>query len=370
MIRQLLIGLLLFVFAVDSVSVCAQIPVILRVSAAEQSDTTGCNFVHELTRITYAAIMAGDARLWNSPGKEIVISSSSLREIEKSSGLAFVDQEIVFIYEVWSNSGDLLDMKTTGFLFSGRNANGENVEFGYVESADLNKVLIGERLRANPNGNFNASLSDYLSRKKFNYNFIQFAGKVIDNAADSRRVYEEYLSGKDFAVAAGASGDIPQKLVVYSIDASADNSREKQLNANRVLRAVDGYLRQNEEVIYNFGGDSVIQSSSKDRWKVTKIVVNELWKKPGNALHFDLIGVIFYINNFPLQEIPYREIVAMEDLRIDDELLADFLKAKNFNFTIRRINSADVSRSDAYLYYKALLSSEWNKLSEYVKRQQ
>ena len=362
----ILIGLSLLSFLRSE----GQIPVILRISAAEQSDTTGCNFVRELTRITYAAIMSGRVTLWNSPGKEIPVSSSSLKSIEIASGLSFTDQDVVFIYEVWSDNGNILKFNTTGFLFSGKNQSGESVEFGYVESGSLLEFLIREPVRSNANGNHNASLAGYLAGKKFNYNFIQFAGKIIDNPADSRKIMEEYVSGRDIMSVMDSGNDILQKLVVYSIDFSNDVSKEKSVNANKILKAVESYLRLNEELVYNLGGDSVIQHTPAGRWKVSRIMVTELWKKIGSSLQSDLAGVTVYINNFALQEIPYRDLVKMDDLRIDELSFDEYLRNRNYTFVIRRINSVEIPRSDAFLYYKALLTGEWNRITEFVSKHQ
>jgi len=352
-----------------STPVRAQIPVILRVAVSEQADSTGCNFVRELTRVTYAAIMTGKVQLWNSPGKEIVVTSASLKEIERTSGLSFMDQDIVFIYEVWSDNGNVLNINTNGFLFSGKNQSGESVEFGYVESGSLQEFLIRETVNSNVNGNHNASLAGYLAGRKFNYNFIQFAGKIIDNPADSRKIIDEYVSGQEVKSAFDSGNDIPQKLVVYSIDFSSDISKEKSANANKILKAVEAYLQTNEELIYNLGGDSIIQNTPKGRWKVSRMVVTELWKKIGSAVQSDLAGVTVYFNNFALQEIPYRDIVNMDDLRIEGIALDEYLRNRNYTFVIRRINSEEIPRSDAYLFYKALFNAEWNKITEFVSKQ-
>jgi len=117
------------------------------------------------------------------------------------------------------------------------------------------------------------------------------------------------------------------------------------------------------------GGDSIIQNTPKGRWKVSRMVVTELWKKIGSAVQSDLAGVTVYFNNFALQEIPYRDIVNMDDLRIEGIALDEYLRNRNYTFVIRRINSEEIPRSDAYLFYKALFNAEWNKITEFVSKQ-
>ena len=150
----------------------AQIPVILRVTASEQEDSTGCNFVKELARISYDAIINGKAKLWDSPSKEIQIFPASLQAIEKSSGTQFISQEVIFIYESWSNSNRDLKSTTQGFLFSNKSSNGEEVAYGYVDYNDLQDVCLRYRINTNANGNYNANLANYIYSKNYNYKIL------------------------------------------------------------------------------------------------------------------------------------------------------------------------------------------------------
>ena len=75
--------LFILLFFAGIFSASAQTPVLLRVLRSEQSDTLGCNFVEELTRIVYNEIMTGHTKLWDSPAKEIQITGTTLQEIEK-----------------------------------------------------------------------------------------------------------------------------------------------------------------------------------------------------------------------------------------------------------------------------------------------
>jgi len=58
--------------------------------------------------------------------------------------------------------------------------------------------------------------------------------------------------------------------------------------------------------------------------------------------------------------------MAEMEIKFKDIPIVDFLKSKNFNLIITRINSQVIKRKDAYLYYKGLMSAEWNKVIEYV----
>ena len=354
------LSILFFTKAVD-----AQIPVILRVTSAEQSDTNGYNFVKELTRISHDAIMSGKTRLWNSAAKDFQLLPQSLSSIEKSSGVSFKDQEVIFIYEYWTNAGSELKSTTTGFLFSGKSARGEDVEFGYIEYQDLQSVFVQERVRSNVNGNFNTSMENLLLSKKFNYQFLQFAGKVIDNVSDSRKIREEYIGSRRFNPGAFAQNEVPQKMVVWTLDYSPDQSMKKSAEGNRLLIALQDYLRENEEVFYNLGGDKIPAAHTKAKWRVTRIEVEELWKKINEEVLFDPLMLTLYVNDSALTIIPYRDLIKM-DVKVEEIQLMDFLRLKSFNFVIRKINQDEILRSESYLYAKALMEAEWNKVSWWV----
>lgn len=99
-----------------------------------------------------------------------------------------MNQEVIFIYEMWTHSTKELKSATSGFLFSNRNSNGEDVEYGYVEYTNLQEFLMRERVITNANGNFNSNLASFLNSKNYNYQFLQFAGKVINNITDSKKL--------------------------------------------------------------------------------------------------------------------------------------------------------------------------------------
>lgn len=358
-------SILIVLFALLCATSQAQIPVILRLTAAEQSDSTGCNFVRELCRITYNAILSKKVKLWNSSNKDFQIIAQSLLEIDQSANTSFLKQEVIFIYELWNNSGKELKSTTTGFLFSNRNAKGEDVEYGYIEYADLQEFFLRERVESNANGNFNANLASFINSKNYNYQFLQFAGKVIDNVTDSKKIRDEFIGNLRFNVNAFSMNQIAQKLVVWTLDKSTEAPSEKVTNGNTLLLEIGNYLKNNEEVFFNLGGDKVFNYTQKAKLKVTRIEVSELWKKIDKEVLYDPLGLTIYINDSALTEIAYKDLLKL-DIKINDQLLIDFLRGKNFNYVIRKINQQEISRSQSYLYQKALFQTDWNKVSYYV----
>ena len=56
------------------------------------------------------------------------------------------------------------------------------------------------------------------------------------------------------------------------------------------------------------------------------------------------------------------------DLLVNGKSWIDLLKEKNFQMVITKINAQEIARVDSYIYLKALLYAEWNKVMEYVKQ--
>jgi hypothetical protein len=349
-----------------ALNVDAQVPVILRATASEQHDTIGCNFIKELCRISYAAILDGKVKLWDSPAKEIQLFAPSLLEIERSSQTKFVDQEIVFIYEMWNNVGKDLKSTTTGFLFSNKNSVGEEVAYGYVEYNDLQEACLRNRIILNANGNYNSTLATYIYSKNFNYKILQFAGKVIDNATDSRLIKDDFIGNRKFNASSFATNEIQQKMVGWNLDFGAALTGAKADSSRKLIISLTTYLMDNEELLYNLGGDKVLNPVQKGAWKITRVEFRELWKKVNNEVLCDPSSMVVYINNIALAEIPYREMIKME-FKVGAVPWLDFLKSKVYALNINSINNQEITRAESFIYQKALYTFDWNKVTEFVK---
>lgn len=363
MYRSIIVSLVLLL---SSLNLRAQVPVILRATASEQHDTIGCNFIKELCRISYEAILDGKAKLWDSPAKEIQLFAPSLLEIERSSQTKFIDQEIVFIYEMWSNVGKDLKSTTTGFLFSNKNSVGEEVAYGYVEYNDLQEACLRNRIVLNANGNYNSTLAAYIYSKNFNYKILQFAGKVIDNATDSRLIKENFIGERKFNTSSFAVNEIQQKMVGWNLDFGAALTGPKADSSRMFIASLTTYLMENEELLYNLGGDKIVNPVQKGKWKVTRVEFRELWKKVNNEVLCDPSSMVVYINDIPLTEIPYRDLIKME-FKVGSVAWLDFIKAKGYALNITSINNQEITRAESFIYQKALNTFDWNKVTEFVK---
>ena len=344
--------------------ISAQTPVLLRVVHSEQSDTLGCNFVEEVTRIVYNEIISSRTKLWDSPGKEIQITGLTLQEIEKSSGTRFTDQEIIFIYEYWTAGGKALSSVTQGFSFTTKNKAGEDVSYGYVDYKDVQDVFLSARVNTNANGNFSASILNYINTKEYVYHILQFGGEVVKGLSESQHIKENFIGGNKFNPTYFTSVETPQKMVTYEIDFQNTIENKKMVASKQFVNAIQNYLTENKEVLYNLSGDQIITHLEK-KWSITKVMVKEIWKKTDNAISYAPVSVIIFVNDSALSEIPFRDMIKME-IQMEGKSWIELLKEKNFQLSITQINAQKIPRRESYLYLKALQSAEWNKLIEYV----
>ncbi len=156
--KRLVIVLFLLIFELFSGTANAQqLPVLLMLQRAEQVDTSGCNFVEQVTALVYEEIIANRVKLWDSQKKEIQITGTTLKEIEKHSSVSFVNQETIFMYEYWENNKKEIVTQTLGFSFIHRGNTAEEVAFGYVDYNDLKELFLKTRINSNASGIYSAT---------------------------------------------------------------------------------------------------------------------------------------------------------------------------------------------------------------------
>ncbi len=363
--RLSVLQFIILFFCIGTVNSFAQTPVLLRVVSSEQSDTLGCNFVKELTRIIYNEITSSRVKLWDSPAKEIQITGATLLEIERSTETKFIDQEVIFVYEYWTHSGKILKSVTQGFSFSQKNKAGEDVSYGYIDYKDVQDAFLGVRVNSNANGTFSASISNYINTKEYAYDILQFNGEVVSGVKESQKIKTDFIGTNQFNPSYFTAIEIPQKLVTYSINFANSIESKKLLGGKQLANAIQNYLIENTEVFYNLGGDQVISHLQQKKWSITNLIVKEIWKKSNNEISYAPVSILIYVNDSALSEIPYRDMVKM-DIQVNGVSWIELLKEKNFQLMITRINAQDIARTEAYLYLKAFQNAEWNKLTKYV----
>src|SRR5688572_9755318 len=364
MMRFKVLFLLLLAELIGPTVMADQIPVLLMLRRSEQSDTSGCNFVEQLTELVYKEITENRVKLWDSPQKEIQITGTTLKEIEKNASVKFIQQENIFMYETWENNKKELTSSTLGFSFVHRSSSEEEVTFGFVDYKDLNEVFLKTRINSNASGNYSSTFTNYVLSKNFNYNIVQFGGMSIKSIAESDDLKKTFIRNLHFNQSLIGYYP-PDKFVSYIIDTYTEGTDEHAQNSMKFIKAIEEYFLNNQEVFFNMGGDLITSHLQKNKIKVTRVEVNEIWRKINNELDFEPKSMTIYVNDSALNEMSPRAMAEME-IKFKDIPIVDFLKSKNFNLIITRINSQVIKRKDAYLYYKGLMSAEWNKVIEYV----
>lgn len=360
--RILLIFLVCTLFLTNRTQAEA-VPVLLMVKSSEQSDTSGCNFVEELTELIYNEIVNKRVPLWDSRTKEIQISPATLLQIEKSSGIPFSNIENLFIYELWEAGRKEIITRTLGFSFINKSEAGE-VSYGYVDYEDVEKALLSNRINTNANGIYSSTYTTYVLGKKYGFNIVQFNGQPVKSAGDSEKILKEYRGSLPFNESLLGFYP-PDKFVTSIIDTFTEGTDEKTVNSKSITKSVESFLTTNEEEYYNLGGDKIHSYLQKNKIKVTKIEVNEMWRKIQGELRIETRSVTIYVSDSALRTLSPDEYSKL-GIRIGERSLQEVLDERNFNYIITRINAQVIRRQDSYIYQKALLNADWSRVIEYV----
>lgn len=362
--RIKVLALLIFLQLTSLFAIADEIPVLLMLRRSEQVDTSGCNFVEQVTALVYKEIIENRVKLWDSQQKEIQITGSTLKEIEKNSGVSFLNQETIFMYELWENNKKEIVSKTLGFSFVNRSNSDDEVSFGYVDFKDLNEIFMKNRINTNANGVYSSTYTTYLLSKNFAYNIVQFAGKQVKSLGESDEIKKSFLGKLRFNTSLLGYYP-PDKLVSYLIDTFSEGTDQKSVNSRNLVKAIEEYFLANQEIFFNMGGDRITSHIQRNKIKVTRIEVNEMWRKVNGELQFEPKSMLIFVNDSALNEMSPHAIADME-ITINETNLTNFLKEKSFNMIITKINSQSIRRQDSYLYYKGLMTAEWNRVINYV----
>lgn len=362
--------LLLFLINSFAISVYAEdIPVILRVKREGQPDSLGTNIVEQLTSAVYENILNGTVKLWDSRQKEIQITGTTLRELEKSSHTSFLDQQYIFIYEMWTKEKDELNAKTAGFQFFNKDSRGEDVAYGYVEYADVREMFLTVPVKANADGNYGESLATYIINKKYEYSIVQFGEKVLSSVGESNDLKKNYISQYKFN-AGLYEESTPIKFVSFIVDNKLRDDSLHMLYTRVFINTLENYLTENKEEFYNLGGDRV-QSyiNNKGKVKISKIEITEFRRKMNSITVYDPRSITIFIGDSSLNTVSFTDFIKF-DLQVGTKNLSDMIIEKPFTYIITQINDQIIPRKESYLYYKAFKNSPWNRLMEWVRDNQ
>ncbi|MFM2157331.1 MAG: hypothetical protein RL516_2080 [Bacteroidota bacterium] len=344
----------------------SQKTVILRVKADEQVDTLGVNIVNEITKVAYEAIRDGKVKLWDSPKKEVAISFNSLVQIEKSSGLNFIDQQLIYIYDVWNYEKKKLKSETHGFLFSSKLENGDAVVFGYVEYDAIKSIIATSSASINANGDCYINLNNNLKKKDYNYQILQFGDMVINNVSDSKLLKESYIRDNKFNVEVIAKDSVESKFIEWTISSSEKLSGTKAQASRDFINALTTYFQQNMEVLYNLSGKNAEEILQNGTWKVSSISFAEIWKKSVTGIKSTPLWMSVSIDSVVIDSI-YMDNLVNWEFTVNDQNWLEYIQQKNFLYLIVKVNSDVIPIEKSIKYQKGLFTHKWNNLINFVE---
>ncbi|MBP6334063.1 MAG: hypothetical protein KA444_01225 [Bacteroidia bacterium] len=362
--RKEILFVLLFISQLRPlVLISAPSPVLLFLSRQDQVDTVGYNLVNELPVLVYREIMSGRVPLWDSPEKSIQIKPTSLKRLEESSGDEFIHAKQLFIYELWDLDKKKGDLQTVGFFFSSRTPRGEEVSYGFVEYVLMDSLLRSTLIPLNSNGNCDLTFHEVLKSKYYFYNIVQIGEKKITNIKEAIALKEDV---KGFVNQHTIPVVHDCKYIRYSIEPNDSIQEESRLKSNLFIQSLQLYLNENREVFYNLGGDRIRNFIQPYKITITRIEVEEKWRKVQDAILYELLSIKVFAENQPLDIISLTDIHVL-DFITDFKAVQDFLMEKEFYFRIVKVNNQEIVEAQSEAYLKGLHTWKWNQLSEFVR---
>ena len=335
----------------------------LFLSSKDQPDTLGYNIVSQLHLLMYNEIIEGKVALWDSPDKNVKILPSTLKQLEENSKLSFILSEQLFIFEKWSIDKKIFSFRISGFFFSNRSPDGEEVTYGFVDYNDVELLLTSSIISANANGNNYTTYKFILLNHLYFHNIVQLGNRKINSVEESIKLKEEYAP---FIVTNNVR-PADSKRISYLIERpDASTSLEVGVNTFELLKSIEDFLNSNNEVYLNYGGDSLSDFMNVGHVKVESLSVSEIWIKSDTSIESQLVDFTVNLNSGKLQTLSMEDLWKL-NLKANEITLLDALKQKEFYFRILRINSESISEPESQKYIKALKKASWNRVKEYVK---
>jgi hypothetical protein len=338
--------------------------VIVRINKQAQKDTLGYNLLDNIPRLVYEAILNNSVKLWDSPQKRLQITGQTLQDIEKSNKFRFTDLDNIFVYETWTIRKKNIEVLTEGILFATRNQKDQEVTFGFVEYSELREKFHSALLPANANGFLNVDIDQVIRLKRYNYSIIQYGKRLISNEVLSEKLKNDIFHKKKLVY----DGEIIQqnKRIVYTIRRE-EGINKKDKTGNLLLDILQEYFNQNIEEYMNLGASRFENLLKPIEVRVERTDVAEVWSKTQNVVSYRPEQLVISSNGHYLDPVSIESLLGWK-LKVEWQAVDEFLKDKQFNYRIIKINDQEIPEKDSEKYLEALTNTGWSQLSEYVKR--
>jgi hypothetical protein len=339
-----------------------EIPALVHLSRSEQEDTNGFNLVEHLPKLLYQAIIDNKLKLWDSPKKQIVISGSALQKIESDNNVSFSKVENLFFNELWTSSRRRTQFAVIGFSFLSESKKGK-ISFGYIDFNEALFLLVKNTIPTNVNGPAYLTYLDAIYSRKYFFNLVQFGSNDFSsNSQNSIKIKREAFNSKKKI--SGLSVIKNTKMVTYNLE---KNPGEKNDPSSGTINAVENFLNDNKDFIFNYGGDKYFNyTNNMSDITVTRIEITEYWEKKKNEIEYKPMLIKIYINNKPLNPISFDEFVKWQIL-FNFKSIEDVLKEKQFQYTLYKINNEMIPFDESEFFIKALKEYKWSQVRNFVK---
>lgn len=342
--------------------VYTEVPALIHLYAANQSDTNGFNLVEELPKLLYKQIIDGKITLWDSPKKQVAISPNALRNIENSNNASFSNVESLFINELWTSNRRKTDFFIAGFSFLAETDKGR-VSFGYIDALEAIKILANNTISTNVNGPAELSFINALYSRKYDFALIQFGNTDFSkNIALAQKIKNDAFYSKKKV--SGLYQLPTSKMLSYVVD---KNLADKNDAGIALIKGLENFLNTNKEIFFEIGGSKYYDFQTfKNELSITRIEIVEEWRKNENVYSYLPKSIKIYTNNKPLNTLTFEEIEKW-NLLIQFKSIYDILAEKNYLFSIFKFNNTLIPPDESALYLKALKEYKWTQVSNYVK---
>jgi hypothetical protein len=333
-------------------------PALLHASSAKQTADIGFNIVSEIQTLVYPRLLTGDIPLWENSDKKIQISKERFVQLENSANSPFVASNDMFIHEAWQLFKRNFDFGILGFSFSGISKNGNKINYGYIDAADVIDLMRIQYIPNNANGNSSLTFWDALQSNTFQSNLVQF--EKNDFRTNPQLAFElKYQAMEDPKIYRDFYKIIPEKEIEYKVLSPSINSNsDNELFYNLVERAIN----ENKQVLLNADKSGHFSIVSNKYLKFDNITITEKWTQKNNLPFQELKGMEVFTEGHSV----YLDKVAIDELSIKINLqgFEEYVSEKRYSFLLQRINNQEINPREAEAFYNALQRNNWNKIQQ------
>jgi hypothetical protein len=332
-------------------------PVVLHLSESKQADSVGFNLVRSLPEILYPRLLTGDLALWENSKKRLVVGTQQFVKREKLSITPFVRSEQLFIHESWQIFKNNFKFGVQGFTFTGKDKNGNTVNYGYIDARDVISLLQTELIPNNASGSSELTYWDAIHTKAYNFNLVQFGQENLKSNMGRLIKYQDYAM-KSLKVNREFYQTVAKKEITYKVMSPTINSNKE--NAS-FYASMEKYINENKQTILNAGDADHFATIMFVPWKVDNITITESWSKYKNIPFQELKSVEFFIDKHAIT-LTSKQLEEL-NVKINLQGLEEYLSEKRFSFLLEKINDQEIPPRQSEDYYQNLLTKNWNKIN-------